>query len=144
MSRKEVNDIPLAYIIRQMPRDTTITICRDIEILYGAPLKGATLDNDNIEVYCIINHLAFEQNANNWIERGSKTRRNGRQSMLDLCQHNDGGDEKHKRLQTSRAEMRFLTYKNEHIMTFQLYSSKLKKCFDVIEKCDPPGVSNIT
>ena len=29
-------------------------------------------------------------------------------------------------------------------MTFQLYSSKLKKCFDVIEKCDPPGISNST
>ena len=94
--------MPLAYVIRQMPKDNTIISTRDTEILYGAPLSGAAFDNDNIEVFGIIHQLTFEQNANNWIERRSKTRRSGRQLMLDLRQHYDGGDEKRKRLQTSR------------------------------------------
>ena len=98
----------------------------------------------NVVVYGIIHQLTFKQNSNNWIERGFKTRFNGRQSILDFYQHYDGGNEKHKRLKTSRAEMKLLTYKNKHVMTFRLYSSKLKKCFYVIEKCDPPGVSNST
>ena len=51
---------------------------------------------------------------------------------------------KNKRLQTSRLEIRLLTYTIEHIITYQLYSLKLNKCFDAIEIYDPPGVSDST
>ena len=64
MSRRGVNNIPLAYVIQKIPRDTTIATSREIEIIYGTPLLGALFGSDYIEVYGIINQLTFEQSAN--------------------------------------------------------------------------------
>ena len=125
MSYRGVNDIPLAYVIRKIPRDTTINTSREIEIIYDAPLTGAACDSDNIEVYCIINQFTFEQHVNNWIKCGSKTCQNGRQSILDLRQHYNGGNKKHKILQTSRVELKLISYKSNYLMTYQLCSSNM-------------------
>ena len=66
-------------------------------------------------------------------------RRDDRHAIVDLYNHYDGDNEKHKRLQTAWAQLKILSYKND--LTYQTFSSKIKHCFNVIERCDPPVVS---
>ena len=89
--------MPLAYVIRKEPRDLCLTTTRETEIFYGAPFVGADFDQYSTEVFGIVNQLTFDQNATNWIERRTKVHRDGRYSIIDLCNHCDGGDEKNKK-----------------------------------------------
>ena len=51
MSCRGVSNIPLAYVILQIPRDNTIVSNRDTEILYGAPLSGAAFDSERCSLW---------------------------------------------------------------------------------------------
>ena len=78
------------------------------------------------------------------IEPKTRRTRDRRQAMLDLKHHFDGDDEKYKRLEKSKNMIENLHYKNEQYMSWHIFSTCMKKAFDTVELCDPPGFTERT
>ena len=136
-----IDNIPLSYVIRSDDRpvavlDQSEDLTRYLDLVYNAPFEGPAFSEDSSKVFGILESLTLGQDSANWINRRTRQTRNGRQAMIDLKHHFDGGEEKYKRKQVALARLELLHYKHEKMMTFQLFSTKLKKCFDTIEVCD--------
>jgi hypothetical protein len=136
-----IDNIPLSYVIRSGDRpaavpDQSDDLTRYLDLVYNAPFEGPAFSEDSAKVFGILESLTLGQDSANWINRRTRQTRNGRQAMMDLKHHFDGGEEKYKRKQVALARLELLQYKHEKIMTFQVFSTKLKKCFDTIEVCD--------
>jgi hypothetical protein len=136
-----IDNIPLSYVIRSDDRPVAVPeqsedLTRYLDLVYNAPFEGPAFAEDSATVFSILEALTLGQDSANWINRRTRQTRNGRQAMLDLKHHFDGGEEKYKRKQVALARLELLNYKHEKIMSFQVFSTKLKKCFDTIEVCD--------
>ena len=147
--RDGVDDVPLQYIIRSNTRpyldpEAPDEQVREIDLIYNAVTDGPAYNTDNGEVFGILDALTIGEDAANWIESKTRRTRNGRQAMLDLKHHFDGDDEKYKRLEKSKNSLDNLHYKNEQYMSFHIFSTRMKKAFDTIELCDPPGYTERT
>ena len=144
MSKTGINSIPLYYVIREdlAPGTTLADLDRDSQLIHAAPLTGPAFVADTKAVYQILNQLTVEQNAAHWITAATKRKQDGRAAMKSLRDHYDGPDGKLKRKTYATAQLEVLHYKHEQQMTFQTFASKLKKAFDTIKECDPPGISN--
>ena len=143
-----IDKIPLSYVIRSNDRpvavpDESEELTRYLDLVYNAPFEGPAFSEDSANVFGILESLTLGQDSANWINRRTRQTRNGRQAMLDLKDHFDGGEEKYKRKQVALARLELLHYKHEKMMSFHLFSTKLKKCFDTIEVCDQ-GYSETT
>jgi hypothetical protein len=140
-SKNGIDDIPLSYVIRSETRPevddaSTPEEIRKSDLIFNAPLEGPAFDTDTDIVFGIIESLTIGQDSANWISRRTRRARNGRLAMEELKSHFDGGEERYKRNQAAVSQLENLQYKHEKMMTFQLFSTKLKKCFDTIELCD--------
>jgi hypothetical protein len=140
-SKNGIDNIPLSYVIRPDDRlvaDETATPeeIRKTDLIYNAPLEGPAFNTDTDVVFAIIESLTIGQDSANWISRRTRRSRNGRDAMNELKQHFDGGEERYKRNQAAVAQLENLQYKHEKMLTFQVFSTKIKKCFDTIELCD--------
>ena len=140
-SKGGINGIPLSYVIRpdiRPPADAAATAqeVRAQDLIFNAPLEGPAYTTDSEAVFSIIECLTIGQDSANWISQRSRRARDGRQAMNDLKSHFDGGEEKYKRNQAAISTLEHLHYKHEKMMSFHLFSTKLKKCFDTIELCD--------
>ena len=140
-SRLGIDSIPLSYVIRSDDRPVAVLdqnddLTRYLDLVYNAPFEGPAFSEDSAKVFGILESLTLGQDSANWINRRTRQTRNGRQAMLDLKHHFDGGEGKYKRKQVALARLELLHYKHEKMMTFSLFSTKLKKCFDTIEVCD--------
>ena len=140
-SKNGIDNIPLSYIIRPENRPgaddaSTPEEIRKTDLIHNAPLTGPAFDTDTDIVFGIIESLTIGQDSANWISRRTRRARNGRTAMEELKSHFDGGEERYKRNQAAVAQLENLQYKHEKMMTFQVFSTKLKKCFDTIELCD--------
>ena len=143
MAKKGINGIPLAYVIRKpIPPGTMFpTLSREQQLLYAAPLTGPAFVQDNKAVFTVLNTCCMEQNATNWIQPKHKRSSDGRAAMEDLRRHYDGTDGRFKRKSQADAALEVLHYTHEHSLPFSTFSSRMKKHFDTIKYCDPPGVS---
>ena len=146
MAKKGVNGIPLFYVIRpNLPPGTTLnTLNRDEQLIHAAALTGPAFVEDNKAVFTVLNTCCLEQNAANWIQPRHKRSSNGRAAMEDLRRHYDGTDGRFKRKAQADAALEVLHYTHEHSLPFSTFSSRMKKHFDTIKYCDPPGVSDQT
>ena len=146
MAQTSVDGIPLFYVIRpDLPPGTTILgLPRDRQLLYGAPHTGPAFRRDNQKVFRIINSLTVSENATNWISDVIKRRQDGRAAMLALRAHYDGADGRYKRKTQATTALSVLHYSHEHSMPFSTFASRMKKAYDTLSVCDPPGISNRT
>ena len=144
MAQKSVDNIPLYYVIHpNLAVGVTIaSLSRDQQLVYAAPLTGPAFNVDNKKVFRILNSLTVGENATNWISSTLKRTQNGRAAMQALRDHYDGTDGRYKRKTQAAATLEVLHYSHEHAMPFQTFSSKMKKAFDTLAICDPPGVSD--
>ena len=147
--RDGVDDVPLQYIIRDEERPFLDAVApdeqvREIDLIYNATMTGPAYQTDSGEVFGILDALTIGEDAANWIEPKTRRTRDGRQAMLDLKHHFDGDDEKYKRLEKAKNMMENLHYKNEQYMSWHIFSTRMKKVFDTIELCDPPGFTERT
>ena len=146
MAKTGINGIPLYYVIQEpIPAGVVFpTLSREQQLLYAAPLTGPAFVQDNKAVYTVLNTCCIEQNATNWIQAKHKRSSDGRAAMEDLRRHYDGTDGRFKRKSQADAALEVLHYSHEHSLPFSTFSSRMKKHFDTIEYCDPPGVSDQT
>lgn len=140
-SKDGINGIPLSYIIRPTARpdagdDATEEQIRLLDLIHNAPSEGPAYNTDSEQVFGIIESLTIGQDSANWISRRCRQNRDGRLAMSQLKDHFDGGEEKYKRNQTAIAQLNHLHYKHEKMMSFNTFSTRLKKCFDTIAICD--------
>lgn len=147
-SRRGIDNIPLSYVIRSNDRpdrvdDENEDLTRYLDLVYNAPFDGPAFSEDNANVFGILESLTLGHDSANWINRRTRQTRDGRQAMLDLKHHFDGGEQKYKRKQVALSRLELLHYKHEKMMDFHTFSTKLKKCFDTIEITDQ-GYSETT
>ena len=146
MAQKSVDGIPLFYVIRPdlAPGITVASLPRDQQLLYGASLMGPAFNRDNKKVFRTLNALTVSENATNWISDRIKRRQDGRAAMQALRDHYDGTDGRYKRKTQATAALQVLHYSHEHSMPFSTFASRMKKAYDTLAVCDPPGVSDRT
>ena len=146
MAQASVDGIPLFYVIRpDLPAGTTLaSLPRDQQLIYGASLQGPAFERDNKKVFRTLNALTVSENATNWISDQIKRRQNGRAAMEALRAHYDGTDGRYKRKTQATAALSVLHYSHEHAMPFSTFASRMKKAYDTLAVCDPPGVSDRT
>lgn len=142
-SRKGVDTIPLSYVIRPvarvaLPITATTEETRQYDLIHNAPLVGPAFNSDNASVFAVLESLTLGQDSATWISRRTRQTKNGRRAMEELKSHYDSGEEHYKRKQKALSHLETLHYKHEKMMSFQVFSTKLKKCFDTIALCDQP------
>ena len=132
-SIKNSRGIPISYVIRKDEQPEDIPL-REREIIYHANLEGNMFIRDSKRVLALLKELTNGTDAEAWM----KGRRCGRVAMLALQAHYDGESEGERRKQVARADLDKLHYRNESTFSFEKYVTKLKSCFNVLQKYNVP------
>ena len=111
-----------------------VTRQSDKEKVENAPLLGTVFERDTQRVHKIIQELTLDTPAQDWI-KGIDC---GREAMEALQTHFDGEAEGQRRKAQAHADLDSLFYRNEQSFSFEKFATKLKSCFDVLERYKVP------
>ena len=127
--------IPLSYVIYQKGTNQYgVTRPEEKEKVYNAKVEGNIFSRDTQKVLKLLQELTLDTPAADWI-KGIEC---GRAAMEALQRHFDGESEGDRRKTQARAEIETLYYRNEHSFSFERYATKLKNCFDILERYKVP------
>jgi len=126
--------VPLSYVIRG-DRPQGVSLISDECKIYAADLQGPQFSNDSKEVYNLIKELVQSTDGDSWLPVRCSC---GRAAMQALRAHYDGPDQAKARIDVARAKLESLFYKNEYMLSFESYSTQMKKHYDVLEKYHQP------
>ena len=127
--------VPLSYVIRGDTPPQNIQLTDDEQMIWAAALQGPQFVNDSKQVYGLVKELVQNTDGDNWLPVRCSC---GRQAMVALRSHYDGPDQAKARVDVARACLEKLFYKNEHMLSFESYSTEMKKSFDTLEKYHQP------
>lgn len=125
---------PLRYIVRDddEPEEFETEVQRR---MYQLPVTGESYEGDNSTVYHKLKEFLYDTAGWAWIE-SFDTAEDGRGAFQAWCNHYNGEGELSKRTKLAKQMLDTLHYKNEVAFTFETYSSKLQRCFQVLAR-DP-------
>ncbi len=127
--------VPLSYVIYQQGINMYgVTRKADKERVDCADTEGSIFERDTQRVLKIIQELTLDTPAADWI----KNIECGRAAMKALQNHFDGEGEGERRKAQANAEINTLFYRNEQSFSFEKFATKLKSCFDVLERYNLP------
>ena len=135
-SLKNLQNIPLSYVIRKDlgagvvidPND------RKKQMIYHASLNGFLFNKDNTTVGNIIRECCLGTDAESWITNIN----GGREAMTALRSHYDGPDEAKKRLNSAKAKLEKIFYRNEATFSFEKYVTALNGIWNVHVRYNEP------
>ena len=123
-----VSGVPLLYLIREKEiGDRTVAYSTfDEKAIACAPLFGPTFEADATKLHQ--KHIAWtrDQDSFQFIKK-LRSKNNGRLDQLALVDHYDGAGNKEVRLQQAIKLKATLHYKNERVLKFDLYLSKIEE-----------------
>lgn len=103
--------------------------------MYQLPLEGEAYEMDNATTYRKLKAFLIETPGYTWIE-AFDTAEDGRGAYLAWTGHYNGQGELSKRTALAKTRLESLYYKSETYLSFELYSGRLKRIFQVLNK-DP-------
>jgi hypothetical protein len=131
------NYCPVAYVIRpDKPAgwDPELDAVTKYEkLMYQLPLNGAAYNQDNEQVFSMIQLAVVQTVAMTWIN-DAVAARDGRGAMLALRAHYEGEAELDVRATKAQQELDTLVYTNERTMTFEAMITRLNKAYIVLKK----------
>ena len=131
------NFCPIAYVIRpDKPAgwDPAIEVTTECEkLMYQLPLNGVAFDQDNEQVFSLIQLAVVQTVAASWIH-GALAARDGRGAMIALRGHYEGEAELDVRATKAQQDLDNLVYTNERTMTFEAMITRLNKAYIVLKK----------
>ena len=128
--------VPVDYVVRpELDFDDELFDYDDDEQrrLYEMPLTGTNYKHDNRLVYGMLKAACIRTDAWIWIQTCDTTY-NGRKAWLALVEHYDGDSELGKRVHRAKHEIEDLHYKDERVLPFDRYATKMKEAFYVLNK----------
>jgi hypothetical protein len=137
-AKKGVRGVPLYYVIRPEPNVIPLAdMTEDDEIIYHASHDARSFTVDSQTVHRTLEELTIGTDAAEWIKEYRRGRR-GREAWIALCGHYDGPAEGDKRVAVARSNISKTFYKNETTFSFEKYSTRLKKSFDMLRQYGQP------
>lgn len=131
------NFCPIAYVIRpDKPAgwDPAVDATTEYEkLMYQLPLNGVAFDQDNEQVFSLIQLAVVQTVAASWIH-GALAARDGRGAMIALRGHYEGEAELDVRATKAQQDLDNLVYTNERTMTFEAMITRLNKAYIVLKK----------
>lgn len=131
------NYCPIAYVIRPdkpVGWDPAVDAVTEYEkLMYQLPLNGAAYNQDNEQVFSMIQLAVVQTVAMTWIN-DAVAARDGRGAMRALRAHYEGEAELDVRATKAQQELDTLVYTNERTMTFETMVTRLNKAYIVLKK----------
>ena len=127
--------VPLSYVIRGDTQPQNVQLSNDEQMIWAASLLGPQFTNDSKQVYNLVKELVQNTDGDSWLPVRCSC---GRQAMQSLRNHYDGPDQAKARIDVARACLDKLFYKNEHMLSFESFSTQMKKSYDTLEKYRQP------
>ena len=118
---KNIQGVPLAYIIGNTPAPYGIVIDREQEIILNAPLQGNMFSRDTKKVLVILKELTLDNNADTWMKR----KHCGQEAMLEFQNHYDGKSDRECRKQVDKYNLKILFYRNGSTFSLEKYTTKM-------------------
>ena len=131
---KNIQGLPLAYVIRKTPAPSGIFVDREQEIIQNDPLQGNMFSHENKKVLAIIKQLTVDTYAETWM----KGKGCGREAMMALKNHYYGKSQGERRKQMAKDDIKRLFYRNETTFYFQKYVTKMRQTFNVLYNYNVP------
>jgi len=126
-----MNGIPLSYVIR--PNEEAIFddgIPYDEAVVNAVTLQGENFRIDAQTVHqLILSNVSEDSDAYTYIKTLLR-RRNGRLDMLALRERYDNAATKQAIINSAKASLELLRYKNERSFPFEKFSARLQKAYD--------------
>ena len=128
-------NVPIGYVVRPDVDEDDYLFFDDEEEerCYQMPLEGQNFKHDNKRVYKMLKAACLDTDARQWI---SKNDGNGRSAWLKLVGDYDRYGGLNMRVKRAKMEILRLHYKDEKVIPYEKYVTKLKENFRVLEK-DP-------
>jgi len=133
-----VNGVPLLYVIREKEEaepqghNTFVQKC-----IACAPLTGPHFEADARKVHQLATSFTQGETSEQWIKMHAK-KQNGRVDLKALCAHYQGAGNTTRRIAEATRLRETLHYKNERLLSFATFLSKVQHMFNLFEEEDEP------
>jgi len=133
-----VNGVPLLYVIREKEEaepeghNTFVQKC-----IACAPLAGPHFKADARKVHQLATSFTQGETSEQWIKMHVK-KQNGRIDLKALCAHYQGAGNTTRRIAEATCLRETLHYKNERLLSFATFLSKVQHMFNLFEEEDEP------
>jgi hypothetical protein len=134
-----VSGEPLRYVVRDEEAPDGFE-SDEQQRMYQIPLNGNAYNLDNASVFRKLKAFLVETPGYTWIESFNASE-DGRAAFLAWTTHYKGQGKLSKRTAIAKARLNNLFYKTEQSMSFEHYSRKLKRIFQVLHKDEDERVS---
>lgn len=134
-----VSGEPLRYVVRDEEAPDEFE-SEEQRRIYQIPLEGNAYNLDNASVFRKLKAFLVETPGYTWIE-SFNTSEDGRAAFLAWTGHYNGRGELSKRTAIAKARLNSLFYKTEQSMSFEHFSGRLKRIFQVLDKDEDERVS---
>jgi hypothetical protein len=140
-----VDGVPLSYLIRtaeqvkeleEADKEAGDTATWKDQMIRYAPHKSSDAAEDNETLFSILSSLLVGTEAAAWITKRMKVRKDGISLMTALRNHFQGQGVVDIRTKTAKAIYENLHYKNERVMSFETFATKLKEQLKVLKGTD--------
>jgi len=133
-----VNGVPLLYVIREKEEaepeghNTFVQKC-----IACAPLTGPHFEADARKVHQLATSFTQGETSEQWIKMHVK-KKNGRVDLKALCAHYQGAGNTTRRIAEATRLRETLHYKNERLLSFAGFLSKVQHMFNLFQEEDKP------
>lgn len=103
--------------------------------MFQLPLTGVAYDRDNATVFRDLKAMNLNTTGDPWIQPFESTE-DGRGAWMAWTDHFNGQGELSKRINLAKTRLGNLHYKSERSMSFELFSARMQKYFQTLDK-DP-------
>ena len=125
---------PLCYIV--CPNDEPNEFEMEEQCcMFQLPLEGEAFNMDNQKVHLKLKSFLINTPGWAWIEEYDESE-DGQGAFQAWSDHYNGQGELSKHMALAKTKLKDLFYKNERGMSFKNYSSKMKCCFQMLDR-DP-------
>jgi hypothetical protein len=133
-SLKGKSKVPLTYIIRPNNVHPDEAETEYQRMVWSAPHNGFAYEEDNREVYCIYKDVMADTDGWTWFNHVVEG--DGRHAHQIITMHYRGDAETARRVAEAEAFLERLHFKSEALFSFEKYTTRLNKCFKLLEDND--------
>ena len=105
----------------------------DDDIIYNSPHNTHAFTIDGQTSHRTLDEMATGTDADDWVKT-HRPQRNTRKAWIELCEHYNGPTKGDNMVSVSMSNIVKKFYKNETKLSFKMYSTRLKRSFDMLHQ----------